>query len=114
MKLPIDKDWFEKRAAAEGDLEIGAGGRRKTMTINLTDAEIAALEQVALEALPAWARDRITVMRAALLAIRDANDIHPSSSTHEVEQSRHRFRDIARHALAGYAPAPQPREVGIE
>lgn len=28
MKLPIDKDWFEKRAAAEGDLEIGAGRRR--------------------------------------------------------------------------------------
>lgn len=25
MKLPIDKEWFEKRAAAEGDLEIGAG-----------------------------------------------------------------------------------------
>lgn len=29
MKLPIDKEWFEKRAAAEGDLEIGAGLRRE-------------------------------------------------------------------------------------
>jgi hypothetical protein len=27
MKPPIDKEWFEKRAAAEGDLEIGAGLR---------------------------------------------------------------------------------------
>ncbi|MBA4797060.1 MAG: hypothetical protein H2043_06630 [Rhizobiales bacterium] len=25
MKMPIDKDWYEKRAAAEGDHEIGAG-----------------------------------------------------------------------------------------
>lgn len=25
MNMPIDKEWFEKRAAAEGDLEIGAG-----------------------------------------------------------------------------------------
>jgi hypothetical protein len=112
MKLPIDREWFEKRAAAEGDLEIGGGSHKLTMTLNLTDAEIAALEQVALEALPAWARDRITVMRAALLAIRDADDIHPASSTHDVEQSRHRFRDIARHALAGYAPAPQPNVMG--
>lgn len=27
MKLPITKDWLEKRATAEGDLEIGAGNR---------------------------------------------------------------------------------------
>ncbi|KEA07179.1 hypothetical protein [Rhizobium rhizogenes] len=27
MKKPIDKEWFEKRAAAERDLEIGAGRR---------------------------------------------------------------------------------------
>lgn len=29
MKLPIDKEWFEMRAAAEGDLEIGVGRRRE-------------------------------------------------------------------------------------
>lgn len=46
MKLPVDKEWFEKRAAAEGDLEIGAGGNRKTMTLNLTDDEIAELERL--------------------------------------------------------------------
>ncbi len=109
MKMPIDREWFEKRAAAEGDLEIGASSHKLTMTLNLTDDEIAKLEEVALDALPAWARDRITVMRSALLAIRDADDIHPSSTTHDVEQSRHRFRDIARHALAGYAPSPRPK-----
>lgn len=46
MKMPIDKEWFEKRAAAEGDLEISAGGNRKTMTINLTDDELAQLERL--------------------------------------------------------------------
>lgn len=106
MKMPIDKEWYEKRAAAEGDLEIGAGSHRLTMTLNLTDEELAKLEDLALDGLPAWARDKIKVMQAALLAIRDADDIHPSSSTHDVEQSRHRFRDIARYALAGYPPPP--------
>ncbi len=46
MKMPIDKEWFEKRAAAEGDLEVGAGGRRKTMTLYLTEEEIAELERL--------------------------------------------------------------------
>lgn len=47
MKMPIDKEWYEKRAAAEGDHEIGVGGNRKTMTLNLTDEEIAELERLA-------------------------------------------------------------------
>lgn len=46
MKLPIDKEWFEKRAAAEGDCDPTTG-RRKTMTLNLTDDEIAELERLA-------------------------------------------------------------------
>jgi hypothetical protein len=29
VKLDIDKDWFEKIAAREGDLEIGVGRRRR-------------------------------------------------------------------------------------
>jgi hypothetical protein len=57
MNLEISKDWLEKREALEGDLEIGAG--RRTMTINLTDADIAEFERLAMEALPKWARDRI-------------------------------------------------------
>lgn len=40
----ITKEWFEKRAAQEGDLEIGAG--RRTMTLNLTPEEIAVLERL--------------------------------------------------------------------
>jgi hypothetical protein len=63
MKLPIDKEWFEKRAAAEGDLEIGVG-RRLTSTINLTGEEIAELERLALEALPEWARLEIEAYRS--------------------------------------------------
>jgi len=46
MKMPIDKEWFEKRATAEGDHEIGVGGNRKTMTLNLTDEEIAQLQKL--------------------------------------------------------------------
>lgn len=61
MKMPIDKEWFEKRAAAEGDLEIGAG--RLTMTINLSPEEIQQLEQLALQALPQWARDEVIRLR---------------------------------------------------
>lgn len=45
MSLDIDKDWFAKKAAEEGDLEIGAGGR-KTLTVNLTPDEIAILERL--------------------------------------------------------------------
>lgn len=45
MKLPITKDWFENRAAAEGDLDIGAG-RRITKTLNLTAEELDELERL--------------------------------------------------------------------
>lgn len=108
MKLPITKEWFDKRAAAEGDLEIGAGSRKLTMTLNLTDEELAELQKIAMDALPPWAREEITRLRTALLEIRDAEDIDPSSSTHDVELSRHRFRMIATHALEGY-PAPSQK-----
>lgn len=46
MKLQIDKEWFEKRAAAEGDNDPTTG-RRKTMTLNLTEEELAQLEELA-------------------------------------------------------------------
>ena len=46
MKMAIDNEWFEKRAAAEGDLEIGACGNRKTMSLNLTDEELDQLERL--------------------------------------------------------------------
>lgn len=49
MKLEITKEWFEKRVAAEGDLDptTGRPSTRKTMTLNLTDEEIAELERLA-------------------------------------------------------------------
>ena len=45
MKLDITKGWFEKRAAAEGDLEIGAG-KPKLAILNLSKAELAELEHL--------------------------------------------------------------------
>lgn len=62
MKLEISKEWFEKQAAKEVDLEIGAG--RRTSTINLTPDEIGELEELALTALPQWAQDEIRSARA--------------------------------------------------
>lgn len=53
MKLDITKEWFEKRAAAEGDSDPTTG-RRKTMTINLTDEEIAELERLVRPAPRHW------------------------------------------------------------
>lgn len=41
----IDPEWFAKKAAQEGDLEIGCGVRM-THTVNLTPEEIAVLERL--------------------------------------------------------------------
>lgn len=69
MKLPITKDWLEERAAAEGDLEIGAG-RRLTKTMNLSAEEIAELERLAFEALPAWARTELASLHGEVARFR--------------------------------------------
>lgn len=63
LDLGITKAWFEKHAALEGDLKIGVG-RRLTSTVNITEQEIAALEELALTALPKWAQDEIRRYRA--------------------------------------------------
>jgi len=63
MKLEITKEWFEKRVAQEGDLEIGAG-KRLTSTLNLTADEIATFERLAFESLPAWAQKELAELRA--------------------------------------------------
>ncbi len=62
LNLNIDKEWFEKKAAQEGDLEIGAGRRSKT--VNLSKEDIAEYERVLFEALPQWAQDELTRLRA--------------------------------------------------
>jgi hypothetical protein len=86
MKLEITKEWFEKRAAQEGDLEIGAG-KRLTSTLNLTDAEIANFERLAFEALPAWARRELTELRALhpeTASVREGWKLVPPVATSEM------------------------------
>lgn len=72
MKMPTDKSWYGKMAAKEGDHEISAG-RRLTSTINPTPEEIAEIERLQLEALAAWARDRISQQDAELERLRKEN-----------------------------------------
>lgn len=75
MKMTIDKEWFEKRAAAEGDLEIGAG-KTKLAILNLSKEELAKLEQMVnpnREAIRAEAFDE-----AALLVEAQWNHCWPS------------------------------------
>lgn len=67
LNLNVDKEWFEKKAAQEGDLEIGAG--RRSSTLNPTPEEITELERIAFEALPQWAQDELTRLRAATVAL---------------------------------------------
>lgn len=61
MKMHVTRDWIQKMAALEGDGEIGAG--RRTKTIGLTPDEIAELEELALKSLPEWARNEILELR---------------------------------------------------
>jgi hypothetical protein len=63
MNLNVTKEWLGKRAGAEGDLEVCVG-RRLTKTINLTGEEIADMQQLMFEALPRWAQDELTSLRA--------------------------------------------------
>ncbi len=69
MKMPTDKSWYGKMAAKEGDHEISSG-RRLTSTINPTPEEVAEFERLQLEALPTWARDRISQQDAELERLR--------------------------------------------
>jgi hypothetical protein len=62
MPLVITKEWFERRAKAEADLEIGAD----FSIVNVTDADAAQMELLAERALPQWAQDELARLRAAL------------------------------------------------
>ena len=95
MKLDITKEWLEKRAAAEGNHEIGAGGSRKTMTLNLTEDEIAELERLVnpnRDAVRAEAFEE-----AALLVEAQWNHCWPSDIAAAIR------------ALGWQAPAPRER-----
>jgi hypothetical protein len=67
--MKITKEWFERRAKAEADLEIGAG----FSVVNMTDDDIARMEVVAERGLPQWAQDELAKLRAAL-ASRDVTE----------------------------------------
>lgn len=53
LDLNITKEWFEKRAALEGDLEIGAG-RKLTACIDPTPEELAELYRIAHRIPEGW------------------------------------------------------------
>lgn len=109
MKLDISREWFEKRAAAEGDLEIGAGSS-KTMTLNLTDEEIAELEKLVnpeaarlREALEAN-QQVIETLRAALEAfVKAESDIEVSAAI-EYDQQLEAAYQLALAALSDTQP----------
>lgn len=61
--LGITKEWFERRAKAEADLEIGAG----FSVFNVTDADAAQMEVLAERALPEWAQKELGRLRAISL-----------------------------------------------
>ncbi|WP_439604726.1 DUF551 domain-containing protein [Shinella sp.] len=63
MDLEITKEWFERRAKAEADLEIGAG----FSVVSPTDADLAQMEVLAERALPQWAQDELARLRSSLL-----------------------------------------------
>lgn len=134
MKLLIDKEWFEKQAAAEGDLEIGAGGNRKTMTLNLTDDEIAQLQKLiddhrdvivpvprgGIE--PDWHAACILLRRrfrklekAAQFVVSEADRIHENERWPIKYRAPYEAITKLRKVLAEVGtpdPSPQTREVG--
>lgn len=54
LDLNITKEWFEKRAALEGDHEIGAGRRKLTASIDPTPEELAELHRLAHRIPKGW------------------------------------------------------------
>ncbi|MBX5089370.1 hypothetical protein [Rhizobium lentis] len=68
LDLGITKEWFERRAKAEADLEIGAG----FSVVNVTDADAAQMEVLAERALPEWAQSELARLRAIALDMQAA------------------------------------------
>jgi hypothetical protein len=54
LDLNITKEWFEKRAALEGEHEIGAGRRKLTVSIDPTPEELAELHRLAHRIPDGW------------------------------------------------------------
>ena len=127
LSLDITKEWFEKRAALEGDLEIGAGGRRLTNTINLSADELAELERLVNIAAPEIAALRADNerLRKALGALDNAVEasIRKNDEPHRVifrdgfvlegraADEWHQFMMLIR-KVARAAVAPEQEEAG--
>ncbi len=54
LDLDISKEWFEKRAVLEGNHEIGAGSRKKTVCIDPTPDELSELFRIAHRIPEGW------------------------------------------------------------
>lgn len=104
MKLDITKEWFETRAAAEGDNDPTTG-RRKTMTINLTEDEIAELERLVNPNREAIREEAFE--EAASLVEAQWNHCWPSDIAAAI-------RALATQAPAQNAPAPVTTGQGVE
>lgn len=97
----------ERCATAEASLAETKMDRdeHKSKFENIRDEEIRSrriylLDTERLQTALAECQREKDGLREALKSIRDANDIHPSSSTHDVELSRHKMVMTAHHTLA--------------
>ncbi|AVH41876.1 hypothetical protein [Agrobacterium tumefaciens] len=97
LDLNVTKEWFEKRAALEGDHEIGAGSRKKTICIDPTSDELAELFRIAHRIPEGW----------QLVPVEPtAGMIEAAKSTTSAALTRSHANEIYRAMLAA-APAKQ-------
>lgn len=102
LELNITKEWFERRAALEGDHEIGAGFRKLTAPIDPTSAPVA--EQI--DAIRAWSEQKygepfsVSACHDLLGALKVAGPAKatPAGIVKELHQQR---RMIVSHATMG-------------
>jgi len=103
----INKEWFERRAKAEGDLEIGAG----FSVVNPTDADMAQMEVVAEQALPRWAQIELARLRVVALDMQKgyiaARGLVERATAIISTSTYPNWHEAAR-----AAPSPEPRERG--
>jgi hypothetical protein len=103
LNLNVTKEWFERRAKAEADLEIGAG----FSVVNMTDEDFAKMEVVAERALPQWAQDELSRLRSAL------STPHQPALGVDIEALQRRVEELEA-ALKPFADASRIELVGID
>lgn len=103
MKMPIDKEWFEKRAAAEGDHAIGAGNPEYIPGFIPSDADRH--------------HDRIASGLLSRIARLEADNLRMLKALEEIASLTQTenllwWQIKAREAAGFVAPSPQTRETG--